>query len=336
VTDHPGTGLAMSRFSPQLMYAAASLYYLQDATQAEIAKRLGTSRATVSRLLSEARRHGIVRIEVVPPVQAEDDLADRVARALGLRALHLAPAAVKGGVGAALARVLSSALSTVGLRAGDVLLVSSGRTVYEAAQADLPRLPGVVVVPTVGGQDEPQAWYQTNEIVRQVAAKVGGTPAFLYAPALPGPELYERLIEDASIRRVLDLWGQARCAILGIGAPPPLRHSLPSFVPAGAVRTAAGDVCTRFYDRQGRPVLYPGIERLMATSLDALRRVPVTIGVAVGAEKVPGIVAGARARYINELVTDSATAAALLAATTGHSPDLATGPNRRRSSHVSD
>jgi DNA-binding transcriptional regulator LsrR (DeoR family) len=38
------------------MYSAARLYYLEDATQADVAQRLGTSRATVSRLLSEARR----------------------------------------------------------------------------------------------------------------------------------------------------------------------------------------------------------------------------------------------------------------------------------------
>ncbi|NED60062.1 MarR family transcriptional regulator, partial [Streptomyces sp. SID10244] len=68
-------------FSPALLYAAAKLYYSEDATQAEVAAQLGTSRATVSRLLAEAKRQGIVRIEVVPPTGAEDgDLAERVAQ----------------------------------------------------------------------------------------------------------------------------------------------------------------------------------------------------------------------------------------------------------------
>ena len=53
-------------FPPELLLAAARLYYEQDATQAEIAVEMRTSRATVSRLLSEARRQGIVRIQVVP------------------------------------------------------------------------------------------------------------------------------------------------------------------------------------------------------------------------------------------------------------------------------
>jgi len=41
---------------------------------------------------------------------------------------------------------------------GMCCLVSSGPTVHAAAQAELPELPGVVIVPTVGGRDEPEAW----------------------------------------------------------------------------------------------------------------------------------------------------------------------------------
>jgi DNA-binding transcriptional regulator LsrR (DeoR family) len=310
-----------SRFTPELMYSAASLYYLQDATQAEIAEQLGTSRATVSRLLAEARRVGIVRIDVVSPIVGNGtDLAARTAAALGLRSVRVAPYMVRTGTAAALAPAVSSALAEAHLSPGDTLLVSSGQTVYEAAQAHLPNLPGVVVAPTVGGLDEPEAWYQTNEIVRQVAVKVGGTPVFLYAPAQPGPDLRERLVRDHSTHRVLEHWRSARCALVGVGAPPPLRASLPSFVPAEAVRCAAGDVCTRFYDDDGAPVDYPGAERLLAIPLDVLRDIPVVIAVAVGQAKVRGIIAGARAGYFSELVTDIPTASALLVAVTDGPP----------------
>jgi DNA-binding transcriptional regulator LsrR (DeoR family) len=303
------------RFTPELMYSAASLYYLQDSTQAEIAEHLGMSRATVSRLLSEARRVGIVRIDVVSPVVGNGtDLGARAAAALGLRSVRVAPYMARAGTAAALAPAVSSALAEAHLRPGDALLVSSGRAVYESAQAPLPNLPGVVVTPTVGGLDEAEPWYQTNEIVRQVAAKIGGTPVFLYAPALPGPDLHERLVEDHSTQRVLELWHSARCALIGVGAPPARRSSLPSFVSGVAVRAAAGDVCTRHFDDDGMPVDYAGIERLIAIPLDVLRKVPMVIAVAHGLEKVRGIVAGARAGYFTELVTDIPTATALLAA----------------------
>src|SRR3954451_18601528 len=105
------------RFSPQLLVTAATLYYVEDATQAEIADQLGTSRATVSRLLSEARRLGIVRIDVVSPVVGNGtDLAARTAAALGLRSVRVAPYMVRAVTAAALAQAVSSALAEAHLR----------------------------------------------------------------------------------------------------------------------------------------------------------------------------------------------------------------------------
>lgn len=306
-----------SRFPPALMHSAARLYYLEDAKQADVARRLGISRPTVSRLLSEARREGIVRIEVVAPVDVDlGDLSRRTEAALGLERVHLSALPRRGPTGEALAPALSGALLEVGLEPGDVLLVSSGRTVYEAAQVELPSLPGVLLVPTIGGQDEPEAWYATNEITRQMALKVGGAPAFLHSPALPSPELYETLRGEAAFRRVQELWSSARCAVLGIGAPPLTRTSLPRFVrdESDSLREAVGDVCSRFYDRRGEPVPFPGSERLVATRLETLRELPTCIGLAAGLDKVPGILAGARGGYFDQLVTDVDTAAALVAA----------------------
>jgi DNA-binding transcriptional regulator LsrR (DeoR family) len=123
-------------------------------------------------------------------------------------------------MGSVLAPALRRALQTVGLNPGDVLLVSSGRTVYEIARYELPRLPGVVVAPTVGGTDRQAARYQTNEIIRFVAERIGGRAMYLFAPALPGPEPYATLQHDPTVQRVLHLWPHARCVLTGIGAPP--------------------------------------------------------------------------------------------------------------------
>ncbi|MEW5812304.1 MAG: sugar-binding domain-containing protein [Actinomycetota bacterium] len=319
---------ADSHFPATLLYTAARLYYEDEATQAEIAEKLGTSRATVSRLLAEAKRQGIVRIEVVAPAEARPtELADRLARALNLNTVYLSPPLPAPGpgrsvvdiMGRVLAPATGHALSEAGLLPGDVLLVSSGRTVYELAQHELTSLPGVVVAPTVGGNDQPYEWYQTNEITRLVANRVGGRANYLFAPALPGPALYESLLGDPSIQRVLHQWPRARCALMGVGAPPLTRSDIPQFVPTGStsLRAAVGDVCSRFYDRDGHPVDFDGAERLIALQLETLRHIPVTIAVAVGKDKIESITAGARGGYFNRLVTDPGTAEALLAATDG-------------------
>jgi DNA-binding transcriptional regulator LsrR (DeoR family) len=310
-------------FPASLLYSAAKLYYNDEATQADVAAQLGCSRATVSRLLAEAKRRGIVRIEVVPPAEiSTGDLADQLSRALSLTTAFLSLPIPNPGpgrtvldvMGGVLAPAVGRALTAAGLLPGDILLVSSGRTVYEVAQFDLAPLPGVLVAPTVGGNDQPEEWYQTNEITRLVANRVGGRANYLFAPALPGPDLYPSLLKDPSIQRVLDLWPHARCSLMGIGAPPLLRSDIPQFVPtrSNSLRDAVGDVCSRFYDRDGREVPFEGGDRLIAVELEALRHIPVTIGVAVGADKVASIIAGARGGYFNQLVTDPATAEAIL------------------------
>ncbi|GGO65315.1 sugar-binding transcriptional regulator [Nonomuraea cavernae] len=308
---------APARFPQELMYAAASQYYLEDATQADIAKRLGVSRATVSRLLTEARKHGLVEIRVHRPSALEEGpLAAEVAAALRLERVYLVPKVSGPALGPWLAPGLARALAGVGLTSGDVILVSSGSTIYECAREGLGQFPGVTIAPAVGGQEDPQPWFQTNETTRLLAERVGGVPSYLYAPALPGPELFYSLQHEPSVRRVMDLWGRAKCAIVGVGSPPVMRQVVPAFVPryADSLRQAVGDVCSRFYDRDGEPVGYPGSERLVATALEDLRRIPFSIAVAVGPEKVGSIVAGARGGYFNRLVTDALTAEGLLTA----------------------
>lgn len=311
-----GDGSAPTRFTPELMHAAATLYYRKEANQAEIARQLGISRATVSRVLSEARRSGIVRIEVIDPAatQATAGLEERLTT-LGLDRVYVAPGVHPSVVGPALAAPLGRALTDTGLTAGDTLLVSSGRTVWELSQEELPSFPGVLVTPTVGGQNEPEAWYQTNEISRMFAAGMSGRPVFLYAPAQPSPELHDRLLQDPGTRRVLDLWSQAKVAVLGIGAPPLTRASMPGSVPRDApwLSQAAGDICTRFFDSDGRPLALSDTEYLVATTYETLRAIPHTIAVATGPTKVPSIVAAARAGWFNTLITDEDTATRVLA-----------------------
>ena len=61
----------------QLAFEAAEAYYTHGRTQADVAQHLGVSRPTVSRLLEEARRSGMVTITVTPvtDLAAADDSA---------------------------------------------------------------------------------------------------------------------------------------------------------------------------------------------------------------------------------------------------------------------
>ncbi|BCQ43265.1 hypothetical protein ERHA55_07920 [Erwinia rhapontici] len=63
-----------------MMHMVAKLHYQSDMSQVDIAKKLGVSTATISRLLTKARAAGIVRIEVIELTPPEEITADLIAR----------------------------------------------------------------------------------------------------------------------------------------------------------------------------------------------------------------------------------------------------------------
>lgn len=303
------------RFPPGMLYRGAWLYYEEDRTQAEIGELLGISRATVSRLLAEARARGVVHIEVRNPAAGElDALASALEERLGLARVLVTPTVMGARLGPLLAPPVATLLKEANLGRGDALVIGSGATMFEISREDLLPLPGVLVAPSVGGQDEHEEYYQTNEVTRSLAVNAGATPVFLHAPVLPSSALYRSLKTDPGIERVMSLWQRANCALLGVGMPPRIRDSLPDVLRRSGADLAnvEGDISNRTFDSEGRPVPFEGSDRMFAMSFDDLRRVPHSIAVAVGAEKARGLVAAARGGYINRLVTDSATALAIL------------------------
>ena len=57
---------------------AARLFYVEGLTQEKVAKELGLSQSSVSRLLDRARREGIVKAHIEPPrlLKLEAELRD--------------------------------------------------------------------------------------------------------------------------------------------------------------------------------------------------------------------------------------------------------------------
>src|SRR5579864_7074432 len=78
----------------ELLRWVAELYYLRQQGQADIATLIGASVSKVSRLLAEARRQGIVTIQVAASRVGDSDLERLLARQLGLQAVFVAPARV--------------------------------------------------------------------------------------------------------------------------------------------------------------------------------------------------------------------------------------------------
>jgi DNA-binding transcriptional regulator LsrR (DeoR family) len=77
-------------------------------------------------------------------------------------------------------------------------------------------------------------------------------------------------------------------------------------------RGAVGDICLRFFDPDGNPVITPLNERVISLKLEQLRRARRSVGVAGGPRKVNAIRGAIKGGWINVLITDHLTAHRLM------------------------
>lgn len=307
---NPGSIIGESR---AMLHTVAKLHYESNLSQVQIAKQLGLSTATISRLLQRARSEGIVRIEV-RDIFNPDELGQQLSAALGLNQVVAVDAPVTNLL-SALASPLSQLLAAQGLGRGKVLMVGWGRTVWAVIDAGLPPMEGVLVVPSTGGMQQHSQHFQSNEFARRAAEVTGGVPHFVFAPYLPAAGALDHFLSDQSVQASVALWSRIDAAVVGIGMPYLLDQTkVPPDQSNPLLEQAAGDVVRHYFDQQGTIIPWEGEGRMIAISADQLRATPLVVGLAVGEAKVPSIIGAARARLINGLITDTRTAEAILEA----------------------
>jgi DNA-binding transcriptional regulator LsrR (DeoR family) len=127
------------------------------------------------------------------------------------------------------------------------------------------------------------------------------------------------LLAHEHIRQVWGLFDSLDLAFVGIGS---LDES--AFVerdmlgPADRARLrdagVVGEICGRFFDRDGRECATEYRDRVLSIDLDALRRRPDVVGVTNGPRRTAAVWAALRGGLITSLVIDDVGAAAVLAA----------------------
>ena len=307
-----------------LMVQAAKNYYDLDQTMGEIARTLGLTRWQVGRLLKDAREQGVVRIEIVPRTKRRPDLESRLQRVWGLREAVIIPS-TGGGHDETLADNVAQAAGQflAALQPRPSLVgVSWGRTMAAVAHW-LPRRwnPGVEVVLLNGAMNVRPAATRTNNVAELFAQAGDGRATLIPVPAIVGRAETRTVLEaDPVIASVLTLGREAQVICFGLGGM--TNDSV--LVQSGCLEDrelmdlrkhgAVGDVLGRFIDRDGRIADEALDRRTIGLSLDEASKKPVSIGVACGDRKHAVVLAALRARLLNVLVIDEATALVALKA----------------------
>lgn len=298
----------------------ADLYYNQGLTQAEIARQFETNRFKVAKLIQDARNEQIVEIKINYSNERnaafEQSLTScfPLQKAIVVNTQYKSYAEGLGLLGQAGANYLDKLLS-----ANDTLGITWGKSIQTVVR-NLPQQTSkpITSVQLCGHIPLTAADSESRALVRSIAASYLGTAFYLNTPLyINHAEARAQLLREPDLSETLHAAKQMQVVLTGIGGKSSLPLTNPRFSPyLEAADTAhveiAGSIFGLVLDKSGKPAEISLNRKLMSVPLEDILAAKHRIAVVCGRHKAEITALAIRGGYINELITDSGTAAALL------------------------
>lgn len=296
----------------------AKMYYFEELTQAEIAKKLGVSRPVISKMLQKARAEGIVEIKIRDEGFDLTEIEQKIASHFQLNDVIIAPTENHSEElkPVELGRVTAQYVSNIIKKNVEKIGVSWGKALFHMVKEfPVVNRENIKVIPLVGGVGTTDVELHANQIAYELAKKINGQCESLYAPAIvESLELKEELIRSPHISSVLEQGKNVDLAIVGIGNP----FQKSTIVEMGYLdkteledlrkSDVVGDIGSKYITRDGSEADHRINQRSIGIELNDLKKIKRVIGVAAGVHKVNSILAVLKGRYIDILITDDQTA----------------------------
>ncbi|MGX6978851.1 sugar-binding transcriptional regulator [Vagococcus elongatus] len=310
----------MDKQKDQLSIEAARLYYQMEYSQQEIAEELAISRPTVSRLLKHAKEKDFVQITIRNPFTGAEILSEQLKEKFDLKEVIVAQTTsenyplIVDEISKAAARYIDQHV-----KSGDIIGISWGTTLYEVAKKITPQIiDNIQVVQLKGSMTHSQVDNYAHEALSLFAQRFQAEGLPLPLPVIfDKREVKEMVEQDRHIQRLVSLGEKANMAIFTVGT---VRDEALLFrlgyldeeEKNQIQQTAVGDICSRFFDVQGKIVHDAVNQRTIGIELDELKKKETSLLVAGGKHKVQAIKGALSGNYANVLVTDYQTAEQLL------------------------
>ncbi|WP_329887846.1 sugar-binding transcriptional regulator [Pseudoramibacter faecis] len=311
-----------------LIIKVTYMYYLSGISQSNIAKELGISVTTVSRLLKKGREKNIIEFVIrdsfVECLKLEKDFK----KIFGLMDVVIAPAVdeqsideksfnnlsdgevVKKLVALEAARYLQRIITN-----DDILGITWGSTIYHMINYLNPaqRIPATFV--TLHGSLS----YYVNEwdvrvLIRRIAKAFSGKNYSLPTNAMvSSPVLAKLLREEKDVAKVYDMFDKINISIAGIGSLYPELNSIlskPDYLNPEDLKKlqkqhVVGDIALHFFDTEGRECQTDLIDRMLSMDFNRFKRIEQKITVASGVEKAYTVYSALKGGLIDTLIVDN-------------------------------
>ena len=300
---------------------AGWLYFIAGRTQDEIARLLKVSRATAQRLVSLCLSQKLITFRLEHSITSCMELAARLTDKFNLRICEVTPTdpvspVAVAGIAERAANLLESALRD---DKPAIIAIGTGRAMRAAVEQVRPMdRPNHRLVALVGNisPDGSATFFDT---VGRLADLTKARHYPMPLPLLMSSEAErEQMLKIGPVKRVHALAAKADLRLVGVGQMDKhaqvhldgfiSREELLELMRLGAV----GELTGWAFDARGQ-VLKAGTNRRLTSIPHPVPATALTVAAAVGPAKVPAIQAALNGRLINGLITDEATATALLA-----------------------
>lgn len=306
---------------------AAWLYYINGATQDEVAAQLAISRQSAQRLVALAVSERLVEFRIHRPVAECAALVERLKALYPLAVCEVVPSGPSdpgASVGVAAAQVFEAQLQGQGQGSGQgpgtgVFGFSTGQALLRMSREIASRARPDLKLISIVGNAARDGCVSLYEIAMRLADRIGARCYPMQVPVVAGSPEHRAMLQDqVGYHSVQGLAAQARAIFVGVSE---IAHGSPlqrdgflsaeemdQLVQAGGV----GEIASWPFDREGRLLDTPVTRCLTALRPDELARSVPLVAVAHGPQKVRPLTAALAGGLLTGLVTDEATARAVL------------------------
>lgn len=305
-------------------HEAASMYYLQGETMETIARHLGVSRSSVSRLLAYARESGLVRISVAPAPGERGTLAGELNQIFGIHTTVVRVRDFDTGVNRLdnVAKVAAERFLDM-IEPGNVIGIAWGNTTAEITRYMPPvEVEDTTVVQLNGAASASGTGVRyIDTTISQAADALGANMVHFPVPAFfDYEETKKAMWRERSVRTVVDLIERADVALFGVGA---FGGDIRSHVySAGYLEESdiaevrregvVGDICTILIREDGSYSDMAINHRASGPTPELLKTIPRRLCVVAGEAKAIPLIGALRAGVVTDLVVDDRTARRVL------------------------
>jgi len=299
---------------------AGWLYYAAGNNQEEIAKKLGVSRQTAQRLVSLSVSEGLIKVRLDHPIGHCMELADKLRQRFALDLVEVVPSDPESsstiiGVAQAAAAEIEKRL-----KAPDpiVMAIGTGRTLKAAIEQLSPMEAPQHKIVSLTGNIAPDGSASYYNVIFNMADAVKARMFPMPLPVIASSaDEREMLLRQPMVKETLSLAARADITFVGIGdLGPEAPLYLDGFITLDELKAlqkagAIGEIVGWAFDRQGKMIEGLTNDRVASAPMPSRER-SLVVALAMGEEKMPGIIAALNRRLVNGLITDERTAELLL------------------------